>query len=97
MATKLNAIKLKVPITNSYKLSTQPIYYKDPKDQKQYILIISKGNFKTRLIKYDIQNDSYINCKTINETIQGEFGYFVNKNRNKLYVVSTHRNGNVYT
>ena len=89
MSTVLNKKTLTVPFTSSYYKSSKPVYYKDPNDDREYLLIIDKHNLKTRLTKCDIDKDSYITFSEMDELIDGSFGYTVDQNTNKLYGTRT--------
>lgn len=71
-----------------YQNSSKPVYYKDTKDHKEYLIIIGKHKSKTKLIKYDIENRSYQDFSEIDKLIQGPFGYAVHHNTNKLYLMN---------
>ena len=85
----LNMKQLSPPTTNSYNTSSKPIYYLDPNNHQEYLLIISVHESKTILTKYDIEKDSYEDLTELNELISGPFGYAVHQKTNKLYVINT--------
>ena len=57
----IDKMTLNPPPIGKYKISSKPIYYKDLSNQKEYVIFLSHSTdvSKTRLIKYDIDDDSF--------------------------------------
>ena len=51
--------------------------------------MIIKNDSKTRITKYDVENDSYEHFSDIDELIEEPVGYFLNEKWNKLYLINT--------
>ena len=85
----IKTLKLQTLPTYPFKDSSKPIYYKDPQNNKEYLIIVDNHELKIRVIKYDIDNDSYETFRELNEFIVEPIGYFIDQATNKLYIINT--------
>ena len=78
----VNVSKLKYPPVS---LLSKPIYYQDPNNHKEYFFSIVRHDSKTKLMKYDIENDSYEVLGGMDKWIPRPTVQFIHPQSNKLY------------
>ena len=98
---KIIKMKTLKPLIASYRITFKPIHYRDPSKHKDYLLIIITTGSKTKLIKYDIENDMYKSFSETNQLIKYPITAMVSfVKANKLYLITSnchlHRPENLF-